>query len=288
MYIQADVTSHNHMERALDGMDVVFHTAALIPTTVRNTPQEMRRVNLEGTKVVLEACKKHAVKRLVYTSSITVVLDKDLHRNYEEVDDMFPLPKQPLNEYVRSKGEAEMLVREAHGENGLRTCALRLGTLINPNSMEVWLIGNSIKQLGEGNWSMSYIVVDSAAELHILADRYLAKKPLTPQNNVFQAVSGAVNYREWMNFISSEDNGRKIVKIPVWLCKGLAFLNEAAFKLTGSAPFGEKTASMTLDFLVSCTASMERTERELGWAEKRPWQEVMRLLIAEYRYTVNQ
>ena len=44
MHIRADVTNKKHLERALNGIDVVFHVAGLLPTNVKNTPAAMCRV----------------------------------------------------------------------------------------------------------------------------------------------------------------------------------------------------------------------------------------------------
>ena len=53
------------MIKALDGMDVVFHTASIIPLTLEVTDDDMQRVNIEGVRKVIEACKLNSVKRLI-------------------------------------------------------------------------------------------------------------------------------------------------------------------------------------------------------------------------------
>lgn len=56
------------IERAVDGCDAVFHLAALYSYDAREA-DTMRRVNVEGTRVVLEACARRGVRRVVHTSS---------------------------------------------------------------------------------------------------------------------------------------------------------------------------------------------------------------------------
>lgn len=56
------------IERAVDGCDAVFHLAALYSYDAREA-DAMRRVNVEGTRVVLEACARRGVRRVVHTSS---------------------------------------------------------------------------------------------------------------------------------------------------------------------------------------------------------------------------
>ena len=111
-------------------MEVVFHTASLIPVSILNTPEAMERVNVKGTKNVIQACQQCGIKRLIYTSTATVTLSKDPTLHTELIDESAPFPKDPLNAYVRTKGEAERAVRDANDEDGLHTCALRLGGIL--------------------------------------------------------------------------------------------------------------------------------------------------------------
>lgn len=288
MYIQADVTNKNHVERALEGIDVVFHTVALVPTSIRNTPQAMQRVNVDGTKNIVSSCKSYGVKRLIYTSSITVVIGKDKRVSYEGIDEDYPLPKNHLNAYVKTKCEAEIAVREANGENGLRTCALRLGGIIGGRNNRTTgnFTSQSVTQLGSANWIQAWTEHESAAKLHLLAEQHLAKKALTAETNVFNVVSFNTVYKDVVSFFASENTGKKPLVVPIWACKVLAFINEAVFRLTGYPPFGDQICLMSLDFLVSFSCSTQRTEKELGWAEKRPWQEVLKKVIADYNNVV--
>ena len=54
-YIQTDITNRDDMNKALEGMDVVFHTASIIPLTLEVTNDDMQRVNIEGVRNVIEA-----------------------------------------------------------------------------------------------------------------------------------------------------------------------------------------------------------------------------------------
>jgi sterol-4alpha-carboxylate 3-dehydrogenase (decarboxylating) len=53
--------------------DVVIHTAS--PTLVGGSKAMYQKVNVEGTKCVIEACQKSGVKALVYTSSASIISD---------------------------------------------------------------------------------------------------------------------------------------------------------------------------------------------------------------------
>jgi dihydroflavonol-4-reductase len=69
--IAGDVTDRASVDRAVDGVDWVFHLAAIYALWLRR-PERMRRVNVGGTRNVLEAAADAGVRRVVYTSSIAV------------------------------------------------------------------------------------------------------------------------------------------------------------------------------------------------------------------------
>mgnify|MGYP005805704425 CR=1 FL=1 len=72
-----DVRNIESLEKAFQGAEIVFHLAGIIDigTTKRKT---IYSVNVEGTKNVLQACKKEKVKKLVYTSSVHAIAEKPI------------------------------------------------------------------------------------------------------------------------------------------------------------------------------------------------------------------
>src|SRR6266576_1951605 len=67
-----DLRDSASLEKAMSGCDVVFHVAADYRLWVRD-PNEMYRSNVEGTRAILEAARKNAVRRVVYTSSVATM-----------------------------------------------------------------------------------------------------------------------------------------------------------------------------------------------------------------------
>lgn len=70
-----DVLHTDILDKAVEGKDYVFHLAALWLLHCHDYPRSAFRVNTEGTFNVLEACVKHQVKKLIYSSSASVYGD---------------------------------------------------------------------------------------------------------------------------------------------------------------------------------------------------------------------
>jgi nucleoside-diphosphate-sugar epimerase len=113
------ITNADAVARAVVGMDVVVHLAALIPPGADERPDEARETNVDGTANVIAACQAQpAPPKLLFTSTFDVhgnTLSKPPPRH---VDD----PLMATNEYTAHKIECEGLIRGS----GLSWCILRL------------------------------------------------------------------------------------------------------------------------------------------------------------------
>ena len=98
--------------RALRGVERVFHVAGT--THLRAPPAELARVNVEGTRMVLEEALRAGVERVVHTSSIGAVGPARPHGAVDERHDFPPGLGVP---YAESKhaAETEALRVAAHG-----------------------------------------------------------------------------------------------------------------------------------------------------------------------------
>jgi sterol-4alpha-carboxylate 3-dehydrogenase (decarboxylating) len=97
-YYDGDITSLDSLVPIFNKTkpDVVIHTAS--PTLVGGTKAMYYKVNVEGTKCVVEACKQTGVKALVYTSSASVI--SDTVTDLINADERWPIiPPQAQTEY---------------------------------------------------------------------------------------------------------------------------------------------------------------------------------------------
>lgn len=96
--------------RAADGCGVVYHVAGMNRLCLAD-PAPLYRVNVEGTRRVLQAARKAGVRRVVYTSS-AATLGGDGTR---VVDEKTAQPGEFTSHYARSKFEAEQVALSFHG-----------------------------------------------------------------------------------------------------------------------------------------------------------------------------
>lgn len=176
--LSGDIADPAAAERAVRGADIVFHAAG--KAGVWGDAEEYRRCNVEGTRSILAACKAAGVRRLVYTSSPSVVFDG---RDMEGVDESVPYAASFKAPYPESKAEAERLALAANGPD-LAVAALRPHLIWGPgdNHLVPRLVAAAkagrLLKIGGAPRLVDSTYIDNAAEAHLLAaDRLEAGAP---------------------------------------------------------------------------------------------------------------
>lgn len=171
-----DIRDREAVLAACDGVEVVFQTAAAV-WDVRTPARLYEEINVGGNRIVIEACRQLGIPRLVYTSTIDVVVDG--RRPIVDGDETLPYPPRlPRDPYSRSKIEAEKMVLAANGAT-LATCALRPVGMYGPrdryhlgNILAMARKGNRIR-LGSGKARFSHAYSENVAHAHLCAASHL-------------------------------------------------------------------------------------------------------------------
>jgi 3beta-hydroxy-Delta5-steroid dehydrogenase / steroid Delta-isomerase len=125
--VVGDICDTGSVEAAVDGVDTIIHTAALIELMGgKSVTAEYRKrsfdVNVEGTKNLVHAAQKLGVKRFVYTASNSVVIGG---KNISGGDETLPYTERFADLYTETKVAAEKFVLSQNGVGGVLTCSIR-------------------------------------------------------------------------------------------------------------------------------------------------------------------
>jgi dihydroflavonol-4-reductase len=118
--VEGNVLDIDSLRAAMQGVDVVFHLASLVSIT-EDKANLVEKVNVDGTRNVIEAAKEAGIKRLIYTSSIHALERPPLGTPVTE--ELSFDPQNSAGPYDRTKAEASLLVKKA-AEEGLDTVIL--------------------------------------------------------------------------------------------------------------------------------------------------------------------
>ncbi|WP_010665068.1 NAD-dependent epimerase/dehydratase family protein [Marinilabilia salmonicolor] len=171
-----DIRDTDILDKAMEGMDYVVHLAAMWLLHCRDFPRTAFDVNIAGTFNVLEACARHGVKRLVYSSSASVYGDA-VHVPMEEDH-----PFNNKNFYGATKISGEAMCRAFFDRYGLKYVGLRYMNVYGPNQDQhavysgvVPIMLNKIAQNelpvinGDGSQAYDFVYVRDVARANVLA-----------------------------------------------------------------------------------------------------------------------
>lgn len=246
-----DILDQNRLQAEIVGVRGVFHCAAKIsvPESFK-LEKEYYRVNVEGTRSVIENAEKFGTK-IVFSSSAAVYGELSIRAK----EDMSPNPKSP---YAENKRDAEELLRSS----AVPHIALRYFNVYGPGQSPEYagvithfinnaLQGKDLIIYGDGKQVRDFIFVDDIVEANIMAMNYKNKK-----FEIFNVGSGIDT--------SINDLAKMIIR------------------LTGSKSNIVYLPAREGDIVYS-QADVSKAKRILGWQAKTCLEEGLRRTIESYR-----
>ena len=176
-FIEGDITDAAAISRACQGVDYVFHEAAIpsVPRSVSD-PQESNHANVNGTLQVLLAARDAKVKRLVYASSSSLYGDTPTLPKHEG------MAPDPISPYAVAKLTGEYYLKSFYRVYGLETVSLRyfnvFGPRQDPTSMysgvlakfcRTMLAGEQPTIFGDGEQSRDFTFIQNVVEANLAA-----------------------------------------------------------------------------------------------------------------------
>jgi len=275
--VTGDVRDRESIDRVVAGCDTIFHAAADYRLWVPD-PQRMYEVNVEGTRNLIDAARRHRIGRFVHTSSVGALgIPSDGTPGTEEtpvtIDDM-------TGPYKRSKFLAERLARDAVRE-GVPVVIVNPSTPVGPCDVKPTPTGKMIVDfMGKRmpaflDTGLNIVHVDDCAEGHILA----AERGETGRAYILGGEN--LPLREIFTLLSRHCGvPAPRVRLPYLPVLFLAHLLDRLSRLTGREPVipldGVRMARRTMFF------SSRRAEDELGYRH-RPADEALRDAVTWFR-----
>src|ERR1700675_2270490 len=176
-FINASINDHDALERALEGVELVFHQAAIpsVPRSVHH-PVETHDASVNGTFSLLLAARDHRVRRVVYAASSSAYGDQAESPKREA------MRPDPLSPYAVAKLVGEYYCQVFTRVYGLETVSLRyfnvFGPRQDPTSQYSGVVSRFISALlsgerpviyGDGEHSRDFTYIDNVVEANMRA-----------------------------------------------------------------------------------------------------------------------
>lgn len=272
--VQGDLTDSHSLEATVKNVDAVLHFAAYFDFYPSDVPL-LYKVNVDGTRSLMNACVGSNVERFIYCSSTEAIGPVRFPPGNEDTE------LNPQFEYGKSKVAAEKAVRDISTDTGLGHVIIRPTGVLGEGDMYTayeLLKALNDKQIpvlpGNGKKHIMYIYIDD------VVDGFL--KALTPKsvlnNTVILCPDQPMAYRELIEFVTSQ-LGVKTPKIyvPTSIAKmGIGLMSPIKNRKGTTFLWHAKSIeSMDQDRWYS----NQRARTLLGWAPKVTMQEGIRRQI---------
>jgi nucleoside-diphosphate-sugar epimerase len=172
-FIRASLGDSAAVAAACENSETIFHLAAKVGVWGRY--EDFFRINVLGTRALLEGARRHGVKNFIHTSTPSVVYNG---RDLANADESLPLATACPSPYPLTKAIAEREVLAAHSPT-LRTVALRphlIWGVGDPHLVPRLLArarAGRLRIVGQGTNRVDMVHVENAVDAHLLAETSL-------------------------------------------------------------------------------------------------------------------
>ncbi len=248
-----DIRKKDELSKAFEGIDAVYHLAVCL----NEADHDMWDINVKGTQNVVDLCKIHNVRHLIYMGS-SGVLGETKEPSRED------MKYNPKTRYEKSKMKSEMLIKSS----GVPYTIIRTTIIIGPNYVWYKILDAAKKGfpiIGSGkNYFHLVYVEDVVALLSLVLDN---KKAMGETFHV--ASKDTPTYMEVYRIMCDELGCRMTKKhIPVFLAYTMSFLHTTKRRIQRKHPNLILMRS-SIDRLVrNRVLSVEKAKRILGFEPK--------------------
>ena len=266
----ADLTDPASLQQAFTGAKTVYHLASSISIRMDNW-DELQRVNVKGTRNVVEACLQNGVEKLVYFSSIHAYQQEPFDFPVDE--DRLLLTDERIPPYERSKAAAELIARQAP-DRGLATVIIIPTAILGPYDFRPSYLGQALQLLARGripalvrggyDWVDVRDVVDGAMQ----AERQ-------GRSGARYILSGHWRSLRDVARVTAQVTGVSVPRftVPIWLAEWFQPVMAKLAQINGAQPI--YTKSMLGAMRSNRNISHARATSDLGYAP-RPFEETFK------------
>lgn len=281
--VPGDLTDRIALERACEGVDVVFHAAARVGDW--GPWDDFLRTSIQGTQHLLEAAASTGAKRFLHISSISVYGHVD--GDGKVLDESAPIGVNvhQWSYYTRAKVEAEQCVWNAHKAGSIPVSVIRPSWLYGsrdratlPRLVESIRRGK-LKIIGDGSNRLNVVHAANVAEASILA--------ATSDRAIGEAYNcchdGVITQRQYFDAIADALGEKRVAKsVPYAVAYHAAFLMECFGHAlhTKKPPLATRYAIWLMGR--RCFFECQKLKKELGWSSSIGYEEGIRSAVEDY------
>jgi nucleoside-diphosphate-sugar epimerase len=268
--VEGDLDDKAALARGAAGCDVIFHAAALF--TMWAPADDFERINVTGTKNVLEAARQTRMPTLVQIGASAVVMGN--RKPLRNITEELPLTYPSWAPYITSKAKAQALVLKANSPGELKTAVILPPSIWGPGAPMLDGVVEDIKAgrfawPGGGRQRMSTSHIENVCECALLAaENSKGGCAYFVTDGEDRTLREVMSDLVWTRGVKAR--GPNVSIGVAWFVAGLMETWWRLFRLRGAPPLTRQMLRMIgADF----TLNDSRARTELGYRPRISWSE---------------
>ena len=212
----------------------VIHCAGLIGISL-GKDQRLYDVNVDGTQNVIDACKKHHAKRLVYVSSVHAIPILPDGETMKEIS--FFSPEKVIGYYAKTKAMATQKVLDA-ARDGFDALVVHPSGIIGPHAPRSGNMAQMIYSFLQGRFNAIIKGAYDFVDVRDVASGVVAAAQRGRKGECYILSNRVVEISEMLNELAkSSGRPKPKIRLPLWLAKAAAPFAELYYKMARKTPF---------------------------------------------------
>jgi nucleoside-diphosphate-sugar epimerase len=210
-YVECDIRDRMGVAKAMEGIEIVHHNAALVPLT--KSGRNFWEVNVEGSRIVAEEAVRAGVKGFIHMSSSALF----------GVPEKTPIPPEasphPVEIYGHAKLAGEKAIREVLEGTGMPLIVIRPRTILGEGRLGIFQIvfewisqGKNVYVIGNGDVRFQFLHVHDLMDFYLLALQKGKSGIYNVGTNRFGTLREVLE-----NLIAYAGTESKVKSLPAWL-----------------------------------------------------------------------
>ena len=242
---------------------IVIHTAGIVSIASKFN-QLVYDVNVNGTKNIVEMCKKYNVRRLIHVSSVHAIPEKPDKFCITEVDNFNP--EDVVGLYAKTKSEATQVVLDSKND-GLDVVVVHPAGIIGPYDYGKGHLTQLIIDYCKGTLTASIKGGYNFVDVRDVAQAIISAIDNGKSGECYILSNKFYNLNEFFDILYTICNRSRIKTIlPMWFAKLTAPLAEMYYRILKQPPLYTRYSLYTLN--TNSNFSHEKADKDLGYTTR--------------------
>jgi len=282
--VSGDLRHPPSLEAAMAGVQLVYHLAGSISLSMDRAPQ-LKAINVQGTRNLVDACLHSRVQRLVHFSSIEAVRQQPLDQPLDESRPLLDVGLSPrqlarIPPYDLSKAQGEREV-QAGISKGLDAVIIRPTAMLGPYDFKPSYLGQALILLASAKISALVRGGFNWVDVRDVVSGAIRAAQSAPPGACYVLGGHWHTIRQVAQLVAAHTHRpAPLIAVPLWLADAFAPLMLRLARLNGSQPIYTR---LTLTALrANRNVSTSLAARQLGYSA-RPLQHTLRDVLGWFR-----